>query len=566
MNLKKFISVLLCFAIIIVSTGIVPVYAVEEKENYTKVLYDFEYVTGEENKEADNYIASYTLPTYSATWLTENENGGYSTRTDLAKALYEQDIPLYMWPNAGAKDHNNTTATATVVSSADGEPVRSGDKSLRIDFDLSNFDKSRNANFYLRTTTPAYKFEGSPTAIGCWVYAPEGTTAYHLYLQCAGKVIPADNNGAGSGVGSYQCLTTPEAMGNDSKGISWTGWRYLEFDLTGTKGNTGVSYVGGAYEPYGQKTDNGVFWISYQPSNMGTDVTTDTIYIDNITLIYGDSDKIPPEVLSVKANGNELVDNAVIEKTYNGVTFSAEFCDKSISEYYEEEIEAVDMYINNVCVTEDCEITDTSIEYTVTDLPIGLNTLKIDIFDIYGNKTEVIKNFTIVADNTPPEISVFKVNDKELVDKKTILFSENIELYAEFNDDISENSSFDQGIASVELYVDGIFVNSDAEITDSVLTYKTVLSEGIHTVKLNVYDIYSNMATTERMFTVVLNLPEEPETKPEEPTTDPDNNSGEDEEDSSEQTEIMNNLTEFFNKIKDFIAKIADFFKAFMKR
>lgn len=380
-------------------------------------LHDFEYVTGEENKDAPNYVSTFNLPTYSYDWLQADPatgrpaNEGYASRKDLAIALDEQNIPFYMWPNKAVGDKTNTSATATIVSADDGEPVRFGDHSLRIEFDFSNFNKASNANFYLReTTTPMYRFEGSPTAIGVWVYAPEGTTAYHLYLQCASKV----NLEAGTNVTSYQCLTTPEAMGTpDKQGVSWTGWRYLEFDLTGTKGFTGVSNVGGAYEPYGQQTDNGIFWISYQPSNMGKDVTADTIYIDDITLIYGanTSDTHNPTVNYIGGLVDPIVDGETVY-TSNTNTFKASYAD--VEDKYMTGINdaATKMYIDGVDVTDKCYIDAGNDEIYFYDavLPDGVHNIEIEVADVFGNKTTSMKYFTIDSNTEDTEVAFEALN------------------------------------------------------------------------------------------------------------------------------------------------------------
>ncbi len=372
-------------------------------------LHDFEYVTGEENKDAPNYVSSFNLPTYSDTWLRANDFAGYGNRTDLAKALNDQDMPLYMWPNGAVGDTTNTSATATVVSAADGEPVRFGDHSLRIEFDFSNFNKLSNANFYLRETIDPYRYEGSPTAMGCWIYAPEGTTAYHLYLQCAGNI----NVEANSGVTSYQQLTSPSAMGNDKQGISWTGWRYLEFDLTGTKGYTPSLNVGGAYEPYGQKTDNGVFWISYQPSNMGTDVTSDTIYIDDIVLIYGanTSDTHNPEINYIGDFTEQIVDGETVY-TSNKNTFKAQYADHEDKYMTGINDEATKMYIDGVDVTDKCYIDAGNDEIYFYDavLPDGEHVIEIEVCDVFGNKTTEMRYFTIDSGAEDTEVSFVAAN------------------------------------------------------------------------------------------------------------------------------------------------------------
>ncbi len=380
-------------------------------------LYDFEYVTGEENKDADNYITSYSLPINGAKWLSSNSYANYKVR---AVDVDKEGYPLFMWPNAAVQ---NDTVTADIVSAEDGEPVRFGDKSLRISFDYSTFNYSSNANFYLRASTPAYAFEGSPTAIGCWVYAPEGTSNYHLYLNCANRMTEenAGNflNISSTEYQSYQCLTTSEALGTTTGGINWTGWRYLEFDLTGTKGYGGTSNVGGAYEPYGFFPGAGVFWISYQPKNMGN-ATADTIYVDNITLIYGanTSDTYNPKVNYIGDLNSSIVDGETVYNT-NKISFKASYAD--VEDKYMTGINdaATKMYIDGVDVTDKCYINEGDDEIYFYDavLSDGVHNIEIEVCDVFGNKTTEMRYFTVDSGSEDTEVSFTAVDGAPVLGK-----------------------------------------------------------------------------------------------------------------------------------------------------
>lgn len=415
-------------------------------------LHDFEYVTGEENKDADNYIPSYSIPVNGANWLTQNNYANYKVR---AVDVDKEGYPFFMWPNASI---SNDGVSADIVSSEDGEPVRFGDHSLRISFDYSSYNFNKNSNFYLRTSSPAYAFEGSPTAIGCWVYAPEGTTAYHLYLNCANRMTEenADNflNINSVNYQSYQCLTTPEAMGNDSKGISWTGWKYLEFDLTGTKGNTGVQNVGGAYEPYGFFPGAGIFWISYQPSNMGTDVTSDTIYIDDITLIYGanTSDTHNPEISYIGNLTEQIADGETVY-TSNVNTFKAQYADFEDKYMTGINDEATKMYIDGVDVTDKCYIDAGNDEIYFYDavLPDGEHVIEIEVSDVFGNKTTEMRYFTIDSGAEDTEVA-FEAANAPVLGEDFIL-------------DIVTNNAADIASADIEVKVLSFFTSYWRDVT-----------------------------------------------------------------------------------------------------
>ena len=407
-------------------------------------LYDFEYVTGEENKDAPNYVSSFHFPTYSATWLSNNS----SSNGAIAAELYEKDIPLYIWPNAGVGDTNNTTAKADIVSAADGEPVRFGEQSLRIQFDYANYNFQKNANFYLRVTDPLYRFEGSPTAMGCWVYAPEGTTAYRLYLQCANG-IDLENNTYNKT--SYQDITTAAAKGDaagSKEGITWTGWKYLEFDLTGTKGFTGTSNVGGAYEPFGMYQSNGVFWISYQPSNMGTNVTADTIYVDDIVLIYGanTSDTHNPEINYIGDFTEQIVDGETVY-TSNVNTFKAQYADFEDKYMTGIDDDATKMYIDGVDVTDMCYIDEGNDEiyFYGAVLPDGEHVIEIEVSDVFGNKTTEMRYFTIDSGSEDTEVA-FEAENAPVLGEDFIL-------------NIVSNNAADIASADIEIKVLSFFTS-----------------------------------------------------------------------------------------------------------
>ncbi len=355
--------------------------------------FDFEYTTdAEEAADPTNnlkYIKDYTLPTYGKAWLTANGESNGSISAKIA-----DDFPLYMWPN-GALD--NDTVTATIVDKADGEPVRVGNKALRIQFDFSTYNYSSNANFYLRGTAADYNFEGSPTAIGAWVYAPEGTAGYALYLQCARQ------SGAGS---SYQAVANANNISD---------WKYVEFDLTGTKGMNG-SYVGSSYEPYGHYQGNGVFWISYQPASMGTP-TADTIYLDDITIIYGanTSDTINPEVNYIGDLVNDMVDGETVY-TSNTNTFRAKYSD--VEDKYMTGIDdsKTKMYIDGVDVTSKCYINEGDDEILFYDayLANGIHSIEIEVTDNNNNTTTETRYFTVNGEAQETELSFAKVNEPVL--------------------------------------------------------------------------------------------------------------------------------------------------------
>ena len=354
------------------------------------VMYDFEYTTDKEEAENSNgtlkYVPSYKMPRFDRSIGT--------TSAQQAAEFYEQGYPLYCWPNASLTDQESMKAT--IVSKDDGEPVRFGNKSLRIDYDYSSYNGSSNSNNYLRVTSPTYSFEGSPTAIGCWVYIPEGTANFVLYLNCSNK-----SNGL-----AYATVT-------GENGIDWTGWKYVEFDLTNAK-NAGS---GRDNAPFGFYQGCGVFWISYQSGGPRGDKTASKIYLDNIQLIYGANvdDTVNPEILSMHTLGNSIEDGKTV-LTEDTNTFTATFKDDDGKYATGIDPDEVKMYIDGIDETENCTIVETDGEIILYDkyLSNGVHSMTVSVADKFGNKTEETRYFTVNAKQEKTEVSFVAENTPAL--------------------------------------------------------------------------------------------------------------------------------------------------------
>ena len=351
------------------------------------VLFDFEYVTGSKNTDKDNYIPSFTLPSYDKIQLKNNNE----TILSVAKNLHSQKTPLFMHSNTA---FSGGIVAAEIVSSEDGEPVRFGNKSLKISFDFSAYDTDTSGVIFLRSTAPTFSFQGNPVAIGCWVYIPENTAVYNLDLCCAGKTD-------GNAVSSYQTVTSAEALGASSDGTNWCGWKYLEFDLTKesdfqTSFNTGINYV-----PYGISQSCGIFGISYNTAEM-SESKSDTIYIDDINLIYdyGNTDTEKPKIDYIGTESEQIVDRKTIYTSATN-TFIAKYSDFTDSFMTDIDYTSVKMYIDGIDVTEKCYIDTRNDKISLQNYPLvdGLHSIGIKVSDMTGNKTTQMRYFTI---NTIP--------------------------------------------------------------------------------------------------------------------------------------------------------------------
>ena len=396
------------------------------------VLYDFEYTTDESAKGTDKYVPSLSFPNIY--------QDGYPTYV----SIYQAGYPLAGWINTALNDRQNSMKVSA-VSSDDGEPVRFGNKSLRIDFDFTSYNASSNANFYLRDTHPD-TFYGKPTAIGCWIYIPEGAlgNGVHLYLNC--------------GVYTKTDATDPEAQYNEEGKLYYkynkfvykelkvdtnkSGWQYCEMDLTSDEFASLDTYL---YQ------GAGLFWVSFQRAGSAENMPTAAhVYLDNWTLIYGANtdDTGSPEITSVNAGGEEIKDGETV-LTSNTNTFKASYKDAEGKYATGIDDSACRMLIDGVDVTSKCYVNepDDEMYYYDAQLPNGVHSITIQAADKFGNVSTVTRDFTVKSD----EEQTIKTAEFKAVDDNPVLgrtYSMNVS-----SDDISSLTEADVSVKILSSFV-----------------------------------------------------------------------------------------------------------------
>ncbi len=240
----------------------------------------------------------------------------------------------------------------------------------------------------------------------------------------------------------------------------------------------------------------------------GIDVTSSaTVTASNVSYIPGTalSDGIHTVYLEVKDNVNNLatatwsftVDTSppmiANLQPHDGSTtndntsiISADYSDPSgINE------SSVLLEVDGVDVTSSATVTASGVSYIPgTALQDGIHTVNLEVKDNYGNLATATWTFTV--DTTPPTITNLQPPDSSITNDNTPTISGN------YTDPSGINAS------SVVLKVDGIDVTSFALVTVSGVNYTpgTVLSDGIHTIYLEVRDNVNNLATVTWSFTV----------------------------------------------------------------
>lgn len=295
------------------------------------------------------------------------------------------------------------SAQAEVVSSENGQ-VRFGDYALRLDYDYTNLNPGyRNVNQYLYYSDTSeeaksdiyagYAMEGTPSGLGVWVYAPEGTPNYWLWSTIAYYDVNTDTYKRAN-----VHFTTQEGRSLQYNGIYWEGWMYLEADLRPyaqystaehpLKLVNGIPLLLLTYIPGGSANENG------DKIPMGA-AAKGSLYFDNFRVVYGDTvdDMEMPEITSVQAGGTELAeDGSTVVKTRN-VRISAAFQDPASDNATGINAAKTAIYVDGLrqALTTSTE-TDAAVSLV---LPNGTHSVTVTVSDGFGNVSTITRYFTV---------------------------------------------------------------------------------------------------------------------------------------------------------------------------
>lgn len=317
---------------------------------------------------------------------------------------------LYAWHNTA-----NLTNLASgkykgigsqIVDSKEGE-VRFGDYALKLTYDFENFNPTgdmKNTSIYYRLGNEIVA-QGSPTGFGMWFYAPEemdnfwlwGTVSYWNGSVWSDQIIHFRPSGA-----SKTCQYT---------GINWTGWTYVEMDLSDiyAKGavvdaahpiriRSGCAPIQLTYIPGGSSDGEGHAIV------MGSK-TSGYFYVDNMRWVYGTNidDMDNPEIVSVKANDTILSTDEITTIDINNIEFFVDFTDPQGENHSGIDTTATQLFLDGSPLsTSDFTATADKAQTSKIKLANGEHALKVSICDNFGNRTE--KTYSFVVSNTGSDI------------------------------------------------------------------------------------------------------------------------------------------------------------------
>ena len=270
--------------------------------------------------------------------------------------------------------------TAEIVDIDNGE-VRFGSHALKINYDFTGYIAgTEGANVGLMEATQ--KIEGSPTGIGIWVYAPERSANLWLRLRVQ------------DGTGTVQTVNF-----TGTEGVNWTGWKYLEANISNLTGP--FSLIGGetirclyltAAGGSGQKTlQNGEMVDLAKPDQKGC------LYFDNVQFVYGanNDDTENPVVNSIQANLNEIGADSVVDT--NKVSFRISYADVINKNSTGVNPDSLAVYIDGKDMTDACVIQQGDEMIYLDDLMLvnGSHSIKVRVRDYFNNETIETRSFTV---------------------------------------------------------------------------------------------------------------------------------------------------------------------------
>ncbi len=305
-----------------------------------------------------------------------------------------------------------------IVSIDDDEPVRFGSHALKLNYDFTQCGEVTEGACI--GTSEGMEIPGTPTGIGVWVYAPEGTgVTYEGKDSQAGFWLRGYVRDSAGNNMPYDFTLEPKAVVDENgnwngqqPGIYWEGWQYLEADLT--KMSAPFSIQPGM-----------TFRLMYvYGTKMGTN-TAGSIYFDNLQFVYGANvdDVDAPVVDSVTANNVELEDGAVL--TDNTVTFDTLVHDIENKYTTGIDAEATRVYLDGVNVVNNDRFTYAAdpdgLRTHLYDavLPNGPHSFTITVRDGFGNETSETISFTVEGEGIPaaPSMSVLAREDSAVLGK-----------------------------------------------------------------------------------------------------------------------------------------------------
>ena len=290
----------------------------------------------------------------------------------------------------------------SIVSDTDEEYadiVRFGHKAIKLEYDWTGLTGTDGACLGLGDNLA---IDGTPTALGVWVYIPEGVPVPWLRAQIA----TSTNNGQ-SWTNAYVNFSNGSA--GSGEGLK-TGWQYLEADLTQYAGaliraNSGMLFRA-------MVTTSGIGWYTTDGVKLDKGDLKGYILLDNFCVVYGanNQDVTAPVVTSIQlvnddGTKTELEDGMTLHS--DKLRFFVTYHDSEETDPYATGVESAYFYFDGTYRGKyDCDILGST--SGLMHFGNSLHSITFYLKDGYGNVTRETRYFTVEAEK--PDVPNIALN------------------------------------------------------------------------------------------------------------------------------------------------------------
>ena len=322
-----------------------------------------------------------------------DENGNYTTDAAAVSAATQG-------ANAYCLSYTNRNGptqpkvgNAEIVSLAEGAPVRSGQYSLRMDYDFTqNNNQTDGVCFGLSEEIVP---DGNPNKIGLWVYIPEGTPSLWLRLRYQ------DGTGNSSQIdftkGNVEGETELHKQADNA-------WHYYEADLSKLTPPVKIPAGMSIRIMVLSYATSGVGWTSADGTKIDKSECYGSLYFDDLTYIYGSTnqDVVAPVITDVTVNEAPLENGQSFDTS--ALAFKAYFEDSTESSLFNTGInfDNVLLYVDGKLI-EDALVdqSEGSVRHDNLVLTQGQHTIRLLVTDIEGNQASQSYNINITDPQAP---------------------------------------------------------------------------------------------------------------------------------------------------------------------
>ena len=277
--------------------------------------------------------------------------------------------------------------------------VRFGHKAIKLEYDWTGLTGTDGACLGLGDNLA---IDGTPTALGVWVYIPEGVPVPWLRAQIA----TSTNNGQ-SWTNAYVNFSNGSA--GSGEGLK-TGWQYLEADLTQYAGaliraNSGMLFRA-------MVTTGGIGWYTTDGVKLDKGDLKGYILLDNFCVVYGanNQDVTAPVVTSIQlvnddGTKTELEDGMTLHS--DKLRFFVTYHDSEETDPYATGVESAYFYFDGTYrgTYDRDNLGSTS---GLMHFGNGLHSITFYLKDGYGNVTRETRYFTVEAEK--PDVPNIALN------------------------------------------------------------------------------------------------------------------------------------------------------------